>query len=230
MIIKGIARFNQDRKKHIITTQTEHKCVLDSCRKLQEEGFDVTYLPVQSNGVIDLKELEAAIRPDTSLVSIMTVNNETGVIQPIKEIGALLRKHRGIYFHSDAAQAAGKVSVDVNEMNLDVMSLSGHKIYGPKGVGAAYVRRRPRVRLEPIINGGGQERGLRSGTLPTALAVGMGEAARIAKLEMAVSTISSPTRILLFCGEEDLHARLVLDCELCRNDASLAGSGCLAWR
>ncbi|TCD68448.1 cysteine desulfurase [Steccherinum ochraceum] len=185
MIIKGIARFNKDRKKHIITTQTEHKCVLDSCRKLQEEGFDVTYLPVQTNGIIDMKELEAAIRPDTSLVSIMTVNNETGVIQPIKEIGALLRRHRGIYFHTDGAQAAGKIPLDVNEANIDVMSLSGHKIYGPKGVGAAYVRRRPRVRLEPIINGGGQERGLRSGTLPASLAVGMGEAARIAKVEMA---------------------------------------------
>jgi len=184
MIIKGIARFNKERKKHIITTQTEHKCVLDSCRVLQEEGFDITYLPVQTNGIVDLKELEAAIRPDTSLVSIMMVNNETGVIQPIKEIGALLRKHRGIYLHTDGAQAAGKIPVDVNELNIDVMSLSGHKIYGPKGVGAAYVRRRPRVRLEPIINGGGQERGLRSGTLPAALAVGMGEAARIAKSEM----------------------------------------------
>ncbi|EPQ57912.1 cysteine desulfurase [Gloeophyllum trabeum ATCC 11539] len=185
MAIKGVARFHKDKKRHIITTQTEHKCVLDSCRKLQEEGFDVTYLPVQKNGVIDLAELEKAIRPDTSLVSIMTVNNETGVIQPIKEIGALVRKHRGVYFHTDAAQAAGKIPVDVNESNIDLMSLSGHKIYGPKGVGAAYVRRRPRVRLEPIINGGGQERGLRSGTLPTALIVGMGEAARIAKMEMA---------------------------------------------
>ncbi|CAL1705718.1 unnamed protein product [Somion occarium] len=184
MAIKGVARFHKEKKRHIITTQTEHKCVLDSCRKLQEEGFDVTYLPVQRNGVIDLKELEAAIRPDTSLVSIMTVNNETGVIQPIKEIGALLRKHRGIYFHTDAAQAAGKIPLDVNEMNVDLMSLSGHKLYGPKGVGAAYVRRRPRVRLEPIINGGGQERGLRSGTLPTALIVGLGESARIARLEM----------------------------------------------
>ncbi|TFK54651.1 cysteine desulfurase [Heliocybe sulcata] len=185
MAIKGVARFHKDKKRHIITTQTEHKCVLDSCRKLQEEGFDVTYLPVQQNGIVDLAELEKAIRPDTSLVSIMTVNNETGVIQPIKEIGALVRKHRGVYFHTDAAQAAGKIPVDVNEANVDLMSISGHKIYGPKGVGAAYVRRRPRVRLEPIINGGGQERGLRSGTLPTALIVGMGEAARIAKLEMA---------------------------------------------
>ncbi|RPD66445.1 cysteine desulfurase NFS1 [Lentinus tigrinus ALCF2SS1-7] len=185
MVIKGVARFHKDRKRHIITTQTEHKCVLDSCRKLQEEGFDVTYLPVQHNGVIDLAELEAAIRPDTSLVSIMTVNNETGVIQPIKDIGAIVRKHRGVYFHTDAAQATGKIPVDVNEMNIDLMSISGHKLYGPKGVGAAYVRRRPRVRLEPILSGGGQERGLRSGTLPTALVVGIGEAARIAKQEMA---------------------------------------------
>lgn len=161
--------------------------MLDSCRKLGEEGFDITYLPVQTNGLIDLQALEAAIRPDTSLVSIMTVNNETGVIQPIKEIGAMLRKHRGVYFHTDAAQAAGKIPLDVNEMNIDLMSISGHKLYGPKGVGAAYVRRRPRVRLEPIISGGGQERGLRSGTLPTALAVGLGEAARIARQEMSVS-------------------------------------------
>ncbi|KAJ3932811.1 MAG: pyridoxal phosphate-dependent transferase [Lentinula lateritia] len=187
MAIKGVARFHQERKKHIITTQTEHKCVLDSCRKLGEEGFDITYLPVQKNGIISLEELEAAIRPDTSLVSIMTVNNETGVIQPIKEIGALLRQHSGVYFHTDAAQAVGKIPVDVNDMNVDLMSISGHKLYGPKGVGAAYVRRRPRVRLEPILNGGGQERGLRSGTLPTALAVGLGEAARIAKKEMARS-------------------------------------------
>jgi cysteine desulfurase len=207
MSIKGVARFNKEKKRHIITTQTvrrvpclwaesvilracasqEHKCVLDSCRKLQEEGFDVTYLGVQQNGIINLDELEAAIRPDTSLISIMTVNNETGVIQPIKEIGAIVRKHRGIYFHTDAAQAAGKIPLDVNEMNIDLMSISGHKLYGPKGIGAAYVRRRPRVRLEPIISGGGQERGLRSGTVPTSLVVGIGEAARIAKLEMAVS-------------------------------------------
>jgi len=185
MVVKGVARFHKDKKKHIITTQTEHKCVLDSCRKLGEEGFDVTYLPVQTNGLVDLKVLEDAIRPDTSLVSIMAVNNETGVIQPIKEIGELLRKHRGVYFHTDAAQAVGKIPVSVNEGNIDAMSISGHKLYGPKGVGAAYVRRRPRVRLEPILSGGGQERGLRSGTLPTALIVGMGEAARLAKLEMA---------------------------------------------
>ncbi|KAG5636407.1 cysteine desulfurase [Sphagnurus paluster] len=184
MAIKGIARFHKEKKRHIITTQTEHKCVLDSCRKLSEEGFDITYLPVQQNGVVSLNVLENAIRPDTSLVSIMTVNNETGVIQPMKEIGEMLRKYRGIYLHTDAAQAVGKISLDVNEMNIDLMSISGHKLYGPKGIGAAYVRRRPRVRLEPILSGGGQERGLRSGTLPTALVVGLGEAARIAKQEM----------------------------------------------
>ncbi|KAL1709646.1 cysteine desulfurase NFS1 [Schizophyllum commune] len=184
MAIKGVARFHKEKKRHIITTQTEHKCVLDSCRKLSEEGFEITYLPVRKDGIVDLDVLEAAIRPDTALVSIMTVNNETGVIQPIREIGALVRKHRGVYFHTDAAQAAGKIPIDVNEMNIDLLSMSGHKIYGPKGVGVAYVRRRPRVRLEPIISGGGQERGLRSGTLPTPLIVGMGEAARIARLEM----------------------------------------------
>ncbi|KIJ16979.1 hypothetical protein PAXINDRAFT_168408 [Paxillus involutus ATCC 200175] len=185
MSIKGVAHFHKEKKRHIITTQTEHKCVLDSCRKLGEEGFDITYLSVQSNGIVDLKTLEAAIRPDTSLISIMTVNNETGVIQPMKDIGAIVRKHRGVYLHTDAAQAVGKIPMDVNEANIDLMSISGHKIYAPKGIGAAYVRRRPRVRLDPILSGGGQERGLRSGTLPPALAVGMGEAARIAKSEMA---------------------------------------------
>jgi cysteine desulfurase len=171
------------------TLVQEHKCVLDSCRKLSEDGFEITYLPVKNNGVIDLDELEKAIRPDTSLVSIMAVNNETGVIQPLREIGQIVRRHRGVYFHTDAAQAVGKIPMDVNEMNIDLMSISGHKLYGPKGIGAAYVRRRPRVRLEPIVSGGGQERGLRSGTLPTALAVGLGEAARIAGLEMSVSIL-----------------------------------------
>lgn len=216
MSIKGVARFHKEKKRHIITTQTEHKCVLDSCRKLGEEGFDITYLPVQTNGLIDLAELEAAIRPDTSLVSIMAVNNETGVIQPLKEIGAMLRKHRGIYFHTDAAQAVGKIPLDVNEMNIDLMSISGHKLYGPKGVGAAYVRRRPRVRLEPILSGGGQERGLRSGTLATALVVGIGEAARIANQEMArdhahvkaladrlISTINSQVEHVIRNGHEE---------------------------
>ncbi|KAK2739976.1 cysteine desulfurase [Myotisia sp. PD_48] len=186
MSIKGVARFfgRSGKKKHIITTQTEHKCVLDSCRHLQDEGFDVTYLPVQSNGLIKLEDLEAAIRPETALVSIMTVNNEIGVIQPMKEIGALCRSKK-VFFHTDAAQAVGKIPVDVNAWNVDLMSISGHKIYGPKGIGACYVRRRPRVRIDPIISGGGQERGLRSGTLAPPLVVGFGEACRIAKEEMA---------------------------------------------
>lgn len=189
MSIKGVARFfgRAGKKKHIITTQTEHKCVLDSCRNLQDEGFEVTYLPVQPSGLIRIEDLEAAIRPgETALVSIMTVNNEIGVIQPMKEIGALCRKNK-VFFHSDAAQAVGKIPMDVNAWNVDLMSISGHKIYGPKGIGACFVRRRPRVRLDPIISGGGQERGLRSGTLAPPLVVGMGEACRIAKEEMAVS-------------------------------------------
>ncbi|KAF1815239.1 cysteine desulfurase [Eremomyces bilateralis CBS 781.70] len=189
MSIKGVARFFKKggKKNHIITCQTEHKCVLDSCRHLQDEGFSVTYLSVDSNGLIDLKELEAAMRPETCLVSIMTVNNEIGVVQPMAEIGRLCRSKK-IFFHTDGAQAVGKIPLNVNEMNVDLMSISGHKIYGPKGVGACYVRRRPRVRLDPIITGGGQERGLRSGTLAPALSIGFGEAARIAKVEMEYDT------------------------------------------
>jgi cysteine desulfurase len=185
MCIKGVAHFYKGKKRHIITTQTEHKCVLDSCRVLQDEGFDVTYLPVQTNGLIDMAELEAAIRPDTVLVSIMAVNNEIGVIQPLEAIGKLCRSKK-VFFHTDAAQAAGKIELDVDRMNIDLMSISAHKIYGPNGIGAAYVRRRPRVRLDPIISGGGQERGLRSGTLAPHLAVGFGEACRIAKEEREV--------------------------------------------
>ena len=190
MSIKGVARFfgRSGKKKHIVTSQTEHKCVLDSCRHLQEEGFDVTYLPVLPSGIIDLKELEAAIRPDTALVSIMTVNNEIGVIQPMEEIGKLCRAKK-TFFHTDAAQAVGKIPVDVEKWNVDLMSISGHKIYGPNGIGACYVRRRPRVRLDPIISGGGQERGLRSGTLAPHLVVGLGEACRLAKEELPVSSI-----------------------------------------
>lgn len=184
MAVKGVAKFYGEKRKHIITTQTEHKCVLDSCRHLSEQGYRITYLPVKSNGLIDLAELEAAITAETCLVSIMAVNNEIGVIQPLKEIGQIIRKHRGVHFHTDAAQAVGKIPIDVNDMNIDILSISGHKIYGPKGVGAAYVRRRPRVRLEPIIHGGGQERGLRSGTVAAPLVVGLGEACRIAKDEM----------------------------------------------
>ncbi|KAF2740196.1 cysteine desulfurase [Polyplosphaeria fusca] len=197
MSIKGVARFFKrgGKKNHIITSQTEHKCVLDSCRHLQDEGFQVTYLPVQQNGLVDMAQLEAAIRPETCIVSIMTVNNEIGVIQPVEEIGRLCRSKK-IYFHTDAAQAVGKIPMDVNKMNIDLMSISGHKIYGPKGIGACYVRRRPRVRLDPIISGGGQERGLRSGTLAPPLAIGMGEAARICKEDMEydhkrVSTLSN---------------------------------------
>ncbi|KAG5274446.1 hypothetical protein AALO_G00136400 [Alosa alosa] len=183
MAIKGVARFYKAKKKHVITTQTEHKCVLDSCRVLESEGFDVTYLPVKTNGLIDLQQLEESIRPDTSLVSIMTINNEIGVKQPIKEIGQLCRS-KNVFLHTDAAQAVGKIPIDVSDLKVDLMSISGHKIYGPKGVGALYVRRRPRVRIEPLQNGGGQERGLRSGTVPTPLAVGLGAACEIAQQEM----------------------------------------------
>ncbi|KAH8808048.1 cysteine desulfuras-like protein [Xylogone sp. PMI_703] len=186
MSIKGVARFfgRSGKKKHIITSQTEHKCVLDSCRHLQDEGFEVTYLPVKTTGLIDLDELRAAIRPETAIVSIMAVNNEIGVIQPLEEIGNICRENK-VFFHSDAAQAVGKIPMDVNKMQIDLMSISSHKIYGPKGIGACYVRRRPRVRIDPIISGGGQERGLRSGTLAPALVVGFGEACRIAKEELA---------------------------------------------
>ncbi|QKX03342.1 IscS subfamily cysteine desulfurase [Wolbachia endosymbiont of Litomosoides sigmodontis] len=184
MAIKGVAHFYKNKGDHLITVCTEHKCVLDSCRHLESEGFKVTYLPVKQNGIIDLSKLEEAIIDRTILVSVMMVNNEIGVIQPIKEIGSICRKHN-VFFHTDAAQSFGKVSVDVNEMNIDLMSITSHKIYGPMGIGALYIRRKnPRVRLTPLINGGGQERGMRSGTVPTPLVVGFGEAARIAKKEM----------------------------------------------
>lgn len=183
LAIKGVARFYGDKKNHIITCVTEHKCVLDTCRHLEQDGFDITYLPVKKNGLIDLDELRAAITDNTVLVSIMAVNNEIGVIQPIKEIGAICRENK-VFFHTDAAQAVGKIPMDVEEMNIDLMSISGHKLYGPMGVGALYVRRRPRVRLVPLINGGGQERGMRSGTLATPLCVGLGKACAIAKEEM----------------------------------------------
>ncbi len=181
--LKGVARFYKGQKNHVITVVTEHKCVLDSARHLEQEGFDVTYLPVDTNGLIDLEKLKAAITDKTCLVSVMAVNNEIGVIQPLKDIGAICRE-RGVFFHTDAAQAFGKIPLDVEAMNIDLMSISAHKVYGPKGVGALFVRRRPRVRLVPLTTGGGQERGMRSGTLPTPLVVGFGEAARIAKEEM----------------------------------------------
>lgn len=187
MVVKGVAMFYKARKNHIVTTQTEHKCVLDSCRWLEQRGFTVTYLPVSQDGLVDLEELKAAIKPETSLVSVMAVNNEIGVVQPLAEIGKMCRE-RGVFFHTDAAQMAGKIPLDVNDLSIDCMSLSAHKLYGPKGVGALYVRRRPRVRIEPLFSGGGQERGLRSGTLPTALVVGFGAAARVAAEEMERDT------------------------------------------
>lgn len=187
LAIKGLAYYENARsestkikKNHIITLQTEHKCVLESCRYLSyHHGFDITYLPVKQNGLVCLDQLKLAIKKETLIISIMAVHNEIGVIQPLKEIGALTREN-GIYFHSDAAQAFGKIDIDVNTMNIDMMSISGHKIYGPKGVGALYVRKKPRVRLQPLIHGGGQERGFRSGTLPTPLIVGLGKAGELA--------------------------------------------------
>lgn len=184
LAIRGAANFYQQRGRHIITCKTEHKAVLDTCRHLERQGFTVTYLDPEPNGLVNLATLEAALQNDTILVSIMHVNNEIGVIQDVEAIGNLTRS-LGILFHVDAAQSAGKVAIDLARLNVDLMSFSAHKIYGPKGIGALYVRRKPRVRLEPLIFGGGHERGLRSGTLPTHQIVGMGEAFRIAKQEMA---------------------------------------------
>ena len=184
LAIKGVAHFYKKKGKHIITCKTEHKAVLDSCRQLEREGFEVTYLDPEETGLIDLGKLESAMRDDTILVSIMHVNNEIGVIQDIDAIGGLTRP-RGIIFHVDAAQSAGKIDIDLQKSKVDLMSFSAHKIYGPKGMGALFVRRKPRVRLEAQMHGGGHERGLRSGTLPTHQIVGMGEAFRLAKEEMA---------------------------------------------
>ena len=183
LALKGAAHFYKSRGKHIVTVQTEHKAVLDTCRELERQGFEVTYLPVQENGLLDLDLFKDSLRPDTILVSVMLVNNEIGVIQDIEAIGSICRE-RGIIFHTDAAQATGKVHIDLAKLPVDLMSLASHKTYGPKGVGALYVRRKPRVRLEAQMHGGGHERGLRSGTLPTHQIVGMGEAFRIAKEEM----------------------------------------------
>ncbi|HFQ5385167.1 TPA: IscS subfamily cysteine desulfurase [Vibrio vulnificus] len=183
LAIKGAAHFYSKQGKHVITSKTEHKAVLDTCRQLEREGFEVTYLEPESNGLISLSKLEAAMRDDTVLVSIMHVNNEIGVIQDIEAIGELCRS-RKIIFHVDAAQSVGKVAIDVQKLKVDLISLSAHKIYGPKGIGALYVRRKPRIRLEAQMHGGGHERGFRSGTLPTHQIVGMGEAFRIAKLDM----------------------------------------------
>ena len=184
LAIKGAAHFYSGKGKHVITVKTEHKAVLDTVRELEREGFEATYLDVQENGLIDLEVLKAAIRPDTVVVSVMFVNNEIGVIQPIAEIGEICRE-KGIIFHVDAAQATGKVDIDLSRLKVDLMSFCAHKTYGPKGIGALYVRRKPRVRLEAQMHGGGHERGLRSGTLATHQIVGMGEAFRLARLEMA---------------------------------------------
>jgi cysteine desulfurase len=183
LAIKGAAQFYKTRGKHLITVKTEHKAVLDTMRELERQGFEVTYLDVQEDGLLDLDKLKAAMRPDTILVSVMLVNNEIGVIQDVATIGAMCRE-RGIVFHVDAAQATGKVTIDLAVLPVDLMSLASHKSYGPKGIGALYVRRKPRVRIEAQMHGGGHERGMRSGTLPTHQIVGMGEAYRLARAEM----------------------------------------------
>ena len=194
LAIKGAAHFARahpqggQTRDHVVTLATEHKCVLESCAQLEREGFAVTYLPVEHNGLLALDMLAAAFTERTLLVSVMAAHNEIGVLQPLAEIGALCRS-KGVLFHTDAAQAAGKIPLDVEAMRIDLMSISGHKVYGPKGVGALYVRRRPRVRLLPLIDGGGQERGLRSGTLPTPLCVGLGCAAAIAAAEMTEEAV-----------------------------------------
>jgi cysteine desulfurase len=185
LAIKGAAQFYKSRGKHLITVKTEHKAVLDTMRELERQGFEVTYLDVQADGLLNMDALKAALRPDTILISVMFVNNEIGVIQDVTAIGNLCRE-KGIIFHVDAAQATGKVEIDMTQLPIDLMSLASHKTYGPKGIGALYVRRKPRIRLEAQMHGGGHERGMRSGTLPTHQCVGMGEAFRIAKLEMAL--------------------------------------------
>jgi cysteine desulfurase len=195
LAIKGAARFYSRKGKHLITLKTEHKAVLDSFKALEGEGFEVSYLDVESNGLVSMSVLEEAIRPETILVSIMHVNNEIGVIQPIQAIGAMLRD-KGILFHVDAAQSTGKLPIDVNALGVDLMSFSGHKVYGPKGIGVLYVRHRPRVRLKALIHGGGHEGGLRSGTLPTHQCVGMGAA-----FELADTLLETETKHLLFLNK-----------------------------
>lgn len=195
LAIKGAAQFYASKGKHLITLKTEHKAVLDTMRELEREGFEVSYLGVQENGLLELDELKAAIRPDTTLVSVMWVNNEIGVIQDIAAIGAICEEH-GIIFHVDAAQATGKIAIDVKANHIGLLSMSAHKTYGPKGIGALYVRRKPRVRLNAQMHGGGHERGFRSGTLPTHQIVGMGEAFRLARLEMQ---------------QDNAHAKLLRD-------------------
>ncbi len=209
LAIKGAAHFYQSKGKHLITVKTEHKAVLDTVRELERQGFEATYLDVQENGLIDLEAFKAALRPDTIVVSVMFVNNEVGVIQPIAQIGEICRE-KGIIFHVDAAQATGKVAIDLQALKVDLMSFSAHKTYGPKGIGALYVRRKPRVRLEAQMHGGGHERGLRSGTLATHQIVGMGEAFRIAREEMAIENERiRALRDKLMRGLQDIEATYV---------------------
>lgn len=205
LAIKGAANFYQKKGKHIITCKTEHKAVLDTCRQLEREGFEVTYLAPQSNGIIDLKKLEAAMREDTILVSIMHVNNEIGVVQDIAEIGEMCRS-RGIIFHVDATQSVGKLPIDLSKLKVDLMSFSAHKVYGPMGIGALFVRRKPRIRIEAQQHGGGHERGMRSGTLPVHQIAGMGEAYRIAKEEMESEAARLRSlRLRLWNGIKDIE-------------------------
>lgn len=205
LAIKGAAQFYHKKGKHLITCRTEHKATLDTMRALEREGFEVTYLDVEASGLLDLDKLKAAMRPDTTVVSVMFVNNEIGVIQDIAAIGELCRAN-GTIFHVDSAQAAGKVEIDLQALKVDLMSFSAHKIYGPKGIGALYVRRKPRIRLEAQTHGGGHERGMRSGTLPTHQIVAMGEAFRIAKLEMAAENARFATlRQRLWDGIQDIE-------------------------
>ena len=209
LAIKGAAHFYSGKGKHVITVKTEHKAVLDTCRELERQGFEVTYLDVKEDGLIDLDVFKAALRPDTILVSVMFVNNEVGVVQPIAEIGEICRE-KGIIFHVDAAQATGKVDIDLQKLKVDLMSFSAHKTYGPKGIGALYIRRKPRVRLEAQMHGGGHERGFRSGTLPVHQIVGMGEAFRIAKEEMAEENMRiGKLRDKLLKGLQDIEATYV---------------------
>ncbi|MBK9392942.1 MAG: IscS subfamily cysteine desulfurase [Uliginosibacterium sp.] len=209
LAIKGAAHFYAGKGKHIVTVKTEHKAVLDTVRELERQGFEATYLDVQEDGLLNLDTLKAALRPDTTVVSVMFVNNEIGVVQPIAEIGEICRE-RGIVFHVDAAQATGKVDIDLQLLKVDLMSFSAHKTYGPKGVGALYVRRKPRIRLEAQMHGGGHERGMRSGTLPTHQIVGMGEAFRLAKLEMAEENIRvRDLRDRLMAGLQDMASVFV---------------------
>ena len=205
LAIKGVAQFYQDKGKHIITVKTEHKAVLDTCRELERQGFEVTYLDVMENGLLDLAAFKAAIRPDTILASVMHVNNEIGVIQDIATIGEICRE-KGVIFHVDAAQSTGKVEIDLSKLKVDLMSFSAHKTYGPKGIGALYVRRKPRIRLEAQMHGGGHERGMRSGTLATHQIAGMGEAFRIAKEDMASDNVRiAALRDRLWAGFQDME-------------------------